>query len=116
MPPFVFGFGAGGDRTMMLAVAPFSLASEIVTATSNSTKKTPSAPANVRRTLESLSEPPGKLLALQHDSDGKGNFRLGVFAKHIQTAELGDQLCISSEGITSTKKKQFTKSTAFLRT
>src|SRR6266508_873087 len=23
MPPFVFGFGAGGDRTMMLAVAPF---------------------------------------------------------------------------------------------
>src|SRR5437867_11396556 len=57
-----------------------------------------------------------KLLSLQHDSDGKGNFRLGVFAKHIQTVELGDQLCTSSEGITSAKKKPFKKSTAFLTT
>src|SRR5258708_8114147 len=55
MPPLVFGFGADGDRTIMLAVAPFSLASDIVTATSNSTKKTPSAPANLRRILGSLS-------------------------------------------------------------
>src|SRR6266516_4682738 len=30
-----------------------------------------------------------KLPSLQHYSDGKGNFRLGVFAKHTQTTELG---------------------------